>query len=83
MPKQKNGPTPISKATKPCWCPINLSGFKLIKQSVFELESGNQNILDEGTPKTGKWTVSNFESNQALVVSNNPIRFQVILTNCL
>ena len=28
--------------------------FKLIRQSIFKLESGNQNILDERTPKTGK-----------------------------
>ena len=55
--------------------------FKLIGQSVFESESGNQNTLDEHTPQTGKWRDSNFKSDQALVVSNYPVKFQVDRTN--
>ena len=50
------------------------SCFKLIGQSVFELESGNQNISNERTPNTGKWRDPNFESNQALVVSYHPVK---------
>ena len=56
-------------------CPIALLSSKLVGQSIFALESGNQNILDECTPKTGKQTNPNFESNQALVVSNHPVKF--------
>ena len=43
-PKRPNTPTPILKATKSRWCPINLLSFKLIRLSIFELESGNQNV---------------------------------------
>ena len=47
------------------------------EQRVFELESGNQSISDERTPKIGKWTDPNFRSNQALEVSYHPVKIQV------
>ena len=39
---------PISKETYPRWCPTIMLSFKSIGRSVFELESGNQNV-DEQT----------------------------------
>ena len=58
---------PNFKSSQTMCCPVNLLSFKLIRQSVFELESGNQNISDECTPKPGSQTDPSFESNQALV----------------
>ena len=40
-PKYFGQATLISKATKPWWCHITLLSFKLIRQSIFELETGN------------------------------------------
>ena len=56
---------------------LALLSFKSIEQSVFKLESGNQNISDEYMPKMGKLTNPNFKSNQVLVVSSHPVKFQV------
>ena len=49
----------------------------LIAQSVFQLESENQNISDQCTPKTGIQTDPNFKTNQALVVPNHTVKFQI------
>ena len=51
--------------------------FKLIGHSVFELESGNQNILDECMPKMGKSTNPIFKSNQSLLVSYHTVKFPI------
>ena len=55
-----------------------LLSFKLIRQSVFKLESGNQNILDENTPKTGKWTDTNLKSNLAWGCPITMLSFKLI-----
>ena len=52
-------------------------------QSVFKLESRNQNISDEHMPKTGKRTDTFLKSNLALVVSNHPVKIQVDQTKRL
>ena len=59
-------------------CPISLLSFTSIEQSIFKLESRNQNISNEHTPKVGMWTDPNFKSNQALVVSSHPV-FKLIV----
>ena len=43
-----------------------ITSFKLFRQSIFDLESGNQNISNERMPETSKQKDSKFESNQAL-----------------
>ena len=57
--------------------------IKFIGQSVLELESRNQNILDEHTSQTGKLRDANFEGIQALLVSYHPVKFQIDRTKCL
>ena len=60
------------KATKPSWCPITLVlRFKLTPQSIFKLESGNQNVLDEYTPQMGQQRGSNFRIDQKKASKQN------------
>ena len=57
MTRQMDRQEKCAQATtgnQPWWCPNILLSFKLIGQNVSELESGNQNILDECTPKMAK-----------------------------
>ena len=72
-PKRANGPMPISKATNLWWCYINLLIFKLIGQSVFELESATRNISDAHTPKMQGL---HFRKQPRLVVSCYRVKFQ-------
>ena len=66
----------------PCHVVSNQT-VKLIKQSLFKLETGNQIISEERKLKTSKRTDPNFESHQALVVSSYPVKFQVDWTKRL
>ena len=53
------------------------------EQSVFKLESGNQNILDKHTSKMGRFKDTHFKSNPALVVSNHSVKLQIDQTKRL
>ena len=58
--------------------PTALYKFKLIR-SVFELESGNQNVDGQMHGHTVALTGTNFNSNIAWVASYHPVQFQTTM----
>ena len=62
--------------------------MNLIGQTVFELESGNENVdkqMDGQTDKNGQTNgrnYTNFERNLAMMVMYVPVKFEFDWTNC-
>ena len=65
---------------------MSLSSLNLIGQTVFELESGNENVdrrTDKCTKngKTNRRNYTNFEWNLAMMVIYLPVKFEFDCTN--
>ena len=58
---------------------MSLSSLKSIGQTVFELESGNENV-DGQTDKNGR-NYTNFKRNLAMMVIYVPVKFEFDWTN--
>ena len=85
--KRTDGITPISQGTFLWWWSMSLSSLNLIGQTVFELESGNENVdrrMDSQTDEkctTNGWKFTNFGKNLAMMVIYIPAKFEFDWTN--
>ena len=60
---------------------MSLSSLNPIGQTVFELDSGNENV-DKTTGQTNGRNFTNFERNLAMMVIYLPAKFEFDWTNC-
>ena len=65
---------------------MSLSSLNSIGQTVFELESGNENVDKQPDGQTNGQTngrdFTNFERNLAMMVIYVPVKFEFDWTNC-
>ena len=62
---------------------MSLPHLNSIRQSVFELESGNGNVDGQKNGQTNEWNYTNFESNLAMMVIYLPVKFQFDWAKCV
>ena len=60
---------------------MSLSSLKSIGQTVFELESGNENVDGQTNGQTNTQNYTNFKRNLAMMVIYVPVRFEFDWTN--
>ena len=61
---------------------MSLSSLNLIGQTVFELESGKENVDGQTNGQTNRWNYTNFERNLAMMVIYLPVKFEFDWTKC-
>ena len=60
---------------------MSLSSLNLIGQTVFELESENENVDGQTNGQTNRQNYTNFERNLAMMVISVPVKFEFNWTN--
>ena len=60
---------------------MSLSSLNLIGQTVFELESGNENVDRRTDKRTKRWNYTYFERNLAMMVIYVPVKLEFDRTN--
>ena len=55
---------------------MSLSSLNLIGQTVFELESGNENVDRRMDGQTNRRNFTNFERNLAMMVIYGPVKYE-------
>ena len=60
---------------------MSLSSMNSIGQTVFELESGNENVDKQTDRQTDRRNSTNFERNLAMMVIYLPVKFEFDWTN--
>ena len=61
---------------------MSLSSLKLIGQTVFKLECGNENVDGQMDRQTNRRNYTNFKRNLAMMVIYVPVTFEFDWTNC-
>ena len=60
---------------------MSLSSLNSIGQTVFELESENENVDGQTNGQTNRRNYTNFETNLAMMVISVPVKFEFDWTN--